>query len=227
MRFFFRNKVPAATNVLIIESVPPEVTGRAMAGLRKLFPKARFHLLTCFPVPSSHHYSSVYEVDKYPGWKAKLALLFRLRKKRWGIMAILCTGQRILLSWKICALLLIPSKTLIVNENADFFWLHWKNWKILLQLSASRLGLNIQIRKPLVTFFRSLFFPFTLLFLLLTALFLYSRHWYRMALWRVSPPPDRLTAASESHPSPGSSTMTNTPRPSEEQSPVLHDTQKP
>lgn len=226
MRYFFRKKVPAARDVLIIESGSPEVTGRAMAGLRKLFPKARFHLLTCFPVPSSHHYSSVFEVDQYPDWKAKLALLHRLRKKRWGILTILCTGQRILLPWKISALLMIPSKTLIINENSDFFWLHWENWKILVQLSASRLGLNIQIKQPLILFFRALMFPFTLLFLLLTALFLYSRHWRRMALWRVFPRSGIIPSPPISNAPLGPSSMADTQHSAEAQSPVLHDTPK-
>ena len=193
MRYFFSKKVPAAKDVLIIESGPPEVTGRAMAGLRKLFPKARFHLLTCFPVPTSHPYSSVFEVKKFHDWKAKLALLHDFRKKRWGVMAMLCTGQCILLPWKIYALIMIPSKTLIINQNSNFYWLHWENWKILFHLADYRPGLNIQIKQPMVTFFRSLCFPFTLLFLLLTAFFLYSRHWYRMAVRRISPPPPDLT----------------------------------
>ena len=86
-------------------------------------------------------------------------------------------------SWKMLALLLVPAKTLIINENGDFFWFDWQNRGKLRQFMQSRW---VIIRKEfLLTMLRALAFPFTVLFLLATAARLYARRWRRMLLWKI------------------------------------------
>ena len=86
-------------------------------------------------------------------------------------------------SWKVLALLLVPAKTLIINENGDFFWFDWQNRRTLRQFLQSRWGVFRQ--EFLLTILRGLAFPFTILFLLANASWLYARRWRRLLLWKI------------------------------------------
>ncbi|MBI4458678.1 MAG: hypothetical protein HY648_01300 [Acidobacteria bacterium] len=184
--------MPTASDVLVIESGSPEVARRALAGIRRIFPGARYHLLTCLPDPPPIRFDTVFRASDYPSGWSKLRLLLSFRRKGWEVIAILCTGEGILWRWKVLALALVPAKVLVVNENADFFWLHWENWRTLQQLLASRWGMGWAVRwevnlgGPYSIAFHVLVFPFLLLFLLFTAAFLYARRWWRLAAWRIT-----------------------------------------
>ena len=187
MKYFFRRKFPEAADVLLIESGSPDVARRALGGIRKILPRARYHLLTCWPDPPSGIFTSVSQAADYPSGWAKVRLLVSLARRKWRVLAILCTGESVLWRWKMLALGLFPAKVLIVNENADFFWLDWDNRRTLRRFLAIRWGVNRD--EVLSTALRALVFPFTLLFLILTALFLYARRWRRLLLWRLRPRP--------------------------------------
>ncbi|MBI1956214.1 MAG: hypothetical protein HYS38_07445 [Acidobacteria bacterium] len=189
MKYFFRKKVPLAHDVLFIESGSPEVTRRVLEGIRQIFPDARYHLLTCWPDAPSVRFDTVFRASEYPSGWSKLRLLLTIRRKGWEVMAILCTGERILWRWKMLALALIPANVLVVNENADFFWLHWGNWRTLRQLLAVRWAANLG--GLFWTALRALAFPFTLLFLLFIAAFLYTRRWWRLAIRKFYARPSR------------------------------------
>lgn len=197
MKYFFRHKTPAARGVLLMESGSPEVSRRALEGIRQIFPQARFHLCTCWPDPVPGQFASVYRVTDYPSLWGKLRLLLSFRKNRWDVLAILCTGEPVMWPWKTVALFLLPAKVLIVNENADFFWLDWKNRKTLRRFLAIRWGVNQ--KEFLFTILRALVFPITLLFLLATTGFLYARRWRRLTIWKIR---ERLAPKPQPSPSP-------------------------
>jgi len=183
MKYFFRRKFPDADDVLVIESGSPEVARRALGGIRDIFPRARVHLLTCWPDPPDGFLTDVFRTADYPsGWE-KVRLLLSFARRRWRVLAILCTGEPILWRWKMLALGLLPAKVLIVNENADFFWLDWDNRKTLRHFLAIRWGVNRD--EILATLFRALVFPMALLILLATAGYLYARRWRRLLVWRI------------------------------------------
>jgi len=166
-----------------MESGSPDVAQRALEGIRKIFPRARYHLCTCQPVSSAATFSSVFQVTDYPtGWE-KLGLLFSFWRKRWEVLVILCTGEPLLWRWKILALAVLPAKVIIVNEHADFFWLDWENLATLRRLMGIRWGVNLD--ELLFTLLRAVAFPFTLLLLLATAGFLYMRRARRLFFWKV------------------------------------------
>src|SRR5579884_1871662 len=164
MKDFFRRRVPVPGDILLIESGSPDVALRATAGIRKFFPKARFHLCTCFANSVAEGYESVYRVTEYPGTWKKLGLLFAFRRRPWDVLVILCTREPILWRWKALAALLIPAKVLIVNENADFFWLDWANRRAMRLLLSHRWGVNLE--QSFYTLLRALIFPVTFLILL-------------------------------------------------------------
>src|SRR5262249_49862777 len=96
---------------------------------------------------------------------------------------ILCTGEPIMFYWKMLAAILLPSKVLVINENADYFWLDVGHRKNLRQLLGDRWGVNLE--EVFWTLLRAIVFPATLLILLLTAFFLYARRWWRLLSWKI------------------------------------------
>lgn len=179
-------------DVFLIESGSPAVGLRVLDKLREIFPGASYHLLTCWPetadaprFPPAGPYHSLFRASDYPSSLDKLRLLVSLARRRWRVLVILCTGEEVLWRWKMLALFLFPSKVLIANENADFFWLDWTHRRNVRQFLASRVGVNRD--EIAATILRALVFPFTLLFLLLTALYLYSRRWRRLLLRKLRP----------------------------------------
>ena len=189
MKYFFRRKLPSTVDILLMESGSPEVARRALAGIRKVFPSARYHLCTCQADPPLAMFSSVFRVTDYPtGWK-KLGLLFSFWRRGWEVLVILCTGEPILWRWKMLALVLLPAKVLVVNENADFFWLDWGNRGTLRRLLGIRWGVDLE--EFFYTLLRALVFPLTFLFLISTAGFLYMRRAWRLLLWKIHGLPPR------------------------------------
>jgi hypothetical protein len=179
MKYFFRRKIPLAKDVLFIESGSPGVVSKALPRIRNIFPAARCHLCTCWPDAPGPGFTSVFRATDYPSTWNKLNLLLSFRRKRWEVLAVLCTGEPFLWRWKVLAILLLPAKVLIVNENADFFWLDWDNQSRLRRFLGIRWGVNRE--EFFSTLGRVLVFPGTLLILLSTALFLYARRWRRLA----------------------------------------------
>ncbi|MBI4461180.1 MAG: hypothetical protein HY648_14125 [Acidobacteria bacterium] len=185
MKYFFRTTIPSVHDVLLIESGSPKVVERSLGGVRRIFPGARYHLLTCQADASSRPFDTVFRSSDYPSWWSKLLLLLSFRKKGYEVVAVLCTKERILWRWKMLALAVIPAKVLIINENADFFWLHWRNWRTFRQLVSVRWGMAAKLRALCSGALHALLFPFLLLFLISNAAFLYARRWGRLALWKA------------------------------------------
>ena len=183
MKYFFSARVPAPTDILVLESGPREVAAQALRGIRAMFPQARYHLCTCWPETPQENFATICRVADFPSGRDKLRLLWSFRRQRWPLLVVLCTDSPILWRWKALALLLQPAKVLIVNENADFFWLQWGNRGILRQLLRTRWGL------PTGALFRTtlaaLLFPVTFLVLVATAAVYYARRWRRLLLWKI------------------------------------------
>lgn len=180
---FFQSAVPPARDILLIESGSQDIFRRGLAGIRRTFPEARLHLLTCWPDPPPGPLTSLHRVRDYTSRRDKLRLLRSLRKQPSDVLAVLCSKEPVMFSWKMLAILLIPAKTLIINENGDFFWFDWQSRGALRQFLQSRWGLLSH--EFLLTLLRAFAFPFTILFLLANAAWLYSRRWRRLLLWKL------------------------------------------
>jgi hypothetical protein len=183
MTRFLRGAVPPAHDVLLIESGSQALFRRGLEKIRCAFPDARLQLLTCWPNVDAQPYSRVYSVQEYASRRDKLALLYLLRKTPPDVLGVLCSAEPIMSAWKLLALLSLPSKVLIINENGDFFFLDWPNRSALRQFLQSRW---VIIRKEfLLTVLRALVFPLTVLYLLANAARLYLRRWYRLIFWKL------------------------------------------
>jgi len=183
MKGFFQDAVPPARDILLFESGSQDIFARALGAIRQSFPQARLHLVTCWPDSPPGPFASLHHVRDYRGTGDKLRLLASFRKNPADILVVVCSKEPVMYAWKMLALLAVPSKTLIINENGDYFWLDWHNRRTLRRFMQSRW---VIVRKEfLLTGLRAIAFPFTLLFLLANAAFLYSRRWRRLLLWKI------------------------------------------
>ena len=183
MKGFFRDDVPSARDILLFESGSQHVFARALGSLRQSFPEARLHLVTCWPDTPPGPFANLYRVRDYPSRGDKVRLLSAFRKTPADVLVVVCSRERVMYAWKMLALFWVPAKTLIVNENGDYFWLDWHNRRALRQFLQSRW--SIMRKEYLLTVLRAVVFPLTLLYLLANAAFIYARRWRRLLLWKI------------------------------------------
>jgi len=183
MRYFFRRAIPPLTRVLLVESGSRSLASRFVPHFLSRFGHEveQLDVVTCFPgVPEGFPGSgNVYRTQPYASWSQRLSFLRQLRRRGYTVAAILCSGEPVLLKWKLVLAAALPVKVLIVNENCDYFWLDWGSWRIIRQFLAYRLGLSgIGLASTLG---RLLVFPFVLLYLVLYTACVHLRR--RMRAW--------------------------------------------
>jgi hypothetical protein len=146
MRFFFRRRVPELERVLLIESGSRHILEAFLRRFQANHPEVRgFDLVTCFdgvPSPLESRGARVWRVSDYGGAAARRRLLRELREAGHPAAAMLCSGEPIMTRWKWALAALLPVKVLVVNENADYFWLDRSNWKIIRHFVLFRAGLT-------------------------------------------------------------------------------------
>ncbi len=165
------------TRILLVESGPRELGGKAAARLKAVFPQARIDLLCCVG-GAPDGVERTWRVQDYAD--RRWALLRELRRERHAVAAVLMGGDAIMASWRWAALALLPAKFLIVNEHGDFFWLDRGHIGPLMQFFQHRSGLGGE--SVLRTLWRILAFPFVLAYLLAYAAYVHTVRAVRMAL---------------------------------------------
>ncbi len=136
----------------------------------------RIDLVTCYPgspqgLDEAH--SKVWRVWEYTGRERRKELYRELRERGYDIICILCTGEPIMTKWKWSLAWQMPAKVMIVNENSDWFWLDYSNWRTVRQFMLYRSGLTGA--NAVSTLGRLLIFPFTFLWLLTFAAWVHLR----------------------------------------------------
>jgi hypothetical protein len=185
MRWFLSRAVPEPTRVLVVESGPRAVAERLIPRLREVFgAQTPIDLLTCLPsdpvsLPGAGS-PQVWRVTDCPDRRSRWRLLREIRSRRHAITAVVCANSPLMSSWRTAALLLFPSKFLIVNENADFFWLDRGHWRNLLQLWMHRSGVFEESAVRAAA--RLAAFPFTLLYLLAYAAWVHAVRGVRLVV---------------------------------------------
>jgi hypothetical protein len=180
MRWFLSLGAPPLTHLLVVESGPREVAERLIPRLREVFgAQIPIDLMTCLPTlpnslpaASGEHGPRVWRVTERRDRRARWGLLREIRARRYPVTAVLCANSPLMASWRTAAFLLFPSKFLIVNENADFFWLDRGHWRNLLELLLHRSGIFEESAVRAVA--RLVAFPFTLVFLLAYAAWVHA-----------------------------------------------------
>src|SRR3712207_395542 len=151
--------------MLMVESGPRELLENL---LPNLYPHWRhIDLITCYGgAPSSFQQDrgDVFHVADHQGKQARARLYAELRARKYGGIGIICADLPIMTKWKWALALQVPAKLFVVNENGDFFWADYTNWRIIVHFVLFRAGLTGAEAVPTLT--RLALFPFTLLFLL-------------------------------------------------------------
>lgn len=187
MKWILSGRIPDPTRILLVESGTRTALERAMASMHRHFPAAQFDLCTCFPgLPQAAPVQQVWRVTEARSVGAKLALARRIAATRPPIAALIFSGEPIMFNWKLLLLLLLPSKTIIINEHGDFFWLDRKHLSVLRSFVGARLGVGGDALFRAI--FQVLLFPFVFVYLAGYAVVTYLARWTRLLVWKVSRP---------------------------------------
>lgn len=168
MRYFFRRRVPEFSRVLLIESGSRHIAERLLPVLYERPGLERLDLVTCFPgLPAGFDAAAgrVWRVTDYPDRASRARFLRELAAERHRIAVVLSTGEPIMTKWKWLLVARLPVKVLIANENCDYFWLDYSNWRIMRHFVLVRLGLSGA--GAVSSLGRLAVFPFTLGYLVL------------------------------------------------------------
>lgn len=135
-------------------------------------------LVTCYDGEPQGFTGKVYNINDYGGGAGREKLLREIAPRGYAVAAILCSAEPIMTKWKWWLAWRLPAKIIIINENADFFWLDRGQWRLILHFVLFRAGLTGAAAVPALA--RLLFFPVTLTYLLLYAAVVHLRRRIRM-----------------------------------------------
>ncbi|MBI3679023.1 MAG: hypothetical protein HY235_01225 [Acidobacteria bacterium] len=176
MRLFLSRRIPEFTRLLLIESGSRYILDNLLPGLYQIYKdKLQVDLVTCFQgEPAGLRQSArIYRVWDYPDSSSRERLLRELRAHHYTVCGIICSGEPVMTKWKWWLALRIPAKVFILNENGDYYWFDYSNWRMMLHFVFFRLGLTGADAVTTIT--RLLMFPFTLCYLLLYAAIIHLR----------------------------------------------------
>jgi len=133
-------------------------------------------LLTCLPeAPQGFRpeQGRLLRSQDYRGGRERRRLLRELRARRHTVIAIVCSNEPLLKKYKWTLAALLPAKLLVINENADYYWVDRGSLRTIRAVMAHRAGISgMGLGRMLV---RALVLPFLLAYLLLFAAGLHIR----------------------------------------------------
>jgi hypothetical protein len=175
LRDFFTRKIPPLTKVLLIESGSRHLFERFIPSLYELHgDQLQIELLTCYAgVPAGFRDGAVFNVNDYRGREGRKRLYAELATRGYTVAGMICSGEPIMMKWKWAIAARLNAKFFVLNENCDYFWMHWERWRIMLHFMLFRAGLTGGAAIPTIA--RLLFFPVMLLYLILYAGFVHLR----------------------------------------------------
>jgi hypothetical protein len=183
MRYFWTRRDRPITRILLIESGSRSLVEKLLPVLRaNMSADAPVDLVTCFSgLPAGLGPDTVvFRVSDYGTPERRRELVRTLRTRNYGVMGMICSAESIMTKWKWLIAARVPAKFFIINENADYFFVHRDNLPVIRRFTAVRLGLAGA--GAVRTFARLLFFPCSVLYLILYALAVHARRRMRLAL---------------------------------------------
>ena len=176
LRYFFSRHVPDARRVLLVESGPRHLIEDILPGLYTQPVNQRVDLFTCFsglPRGFDTGRGEVFRTHDYQGRAARRRLYAMLRHRGYDILGILCADTPVMAKWKWALAWQVPAKVFILNENCDYFWFDYTQWRTMLHFLLFRAGLTGA--EGAATVARLVFAPFVLLYLLGFAAYIHLR----------------------------------------------------
>src|SRR5206468_10469806 len=93
-------------------------------------------------------------------------------------IGIICSGEPVMTKWKWMLAARIPAKLFVLNENGDYFWVQWSEWKTIRHFILFRAGLSGA--GAVTTIARLVLFPFMLMYLIGYAAAVHTRRRLRL-----------------------------------------------
>ena len=177
MRYFLSRDFPATDAILLVESGSRKVLEGLIPHLLEVWgEEIHLDLMTCYsrePAGLPEGRSRVYRTSDYRAPGARAKLYSELKKNRYGMMGIVCSGEPIMTKWKWALAARLPAKVFVINENGDYFWLDRGHLKPIREFMMERAGLAGA--GAVRTLARVVSFPFTLVYLLIYAATVHMR----------------------------------------------------
>ena len=177
MRYFFTQRQPVGSRILLVESGARYLLEGLISGIRKTYGDSiPVDIVTCYAglpdgfVPAT---TTAFRVTNYRGRAGRQRLYRELAANRYDIVGILCSAQPIMTKWKWALAFRLPAKVFVLNENGDYFWLDRGHFAAIRHFILFRAGLAGA--DAVRTLARVILFPFTLFYLLLYAAAVHSR----------------------------------------------------
>jgi hypothetical protein len=168
LRHFLSPNIPDGPRILLIESGPREVIEQVILHLRDLFGQdVEMDLVTCYAGEPVGFRGRIFNVNDYGGAAGRKALWADLVQRKYGAAGVVCAAVPIMTKWKWWIAYKAPAKIFIINENADYFWLDRAHLRQSRKFVTHRLGISGSAAAP--SLLRLVFFPVTLVYLLLYA----------------------------------------------------------
>ena len=168
MRYYFRRRIPPFDRVLLVESGSRHIAENMLPLLRRNHGEhVGIDLVTCYggDLPAGYPAGTrVFQISEYPGRAGLRHLFGELAAQSYSILGVICSAEPIMTKWKWAIAARLPAKVFIVNENGDYFWLDYSNWRISAYFLLFRAGLAGP--GALRSLARLALFPFTLAYLL-------------------------------------------------------------
>ena len=99
--------------------------------------------MTCYaglPAGIRGRNTRVYRVTDYRGREGRRRLYRELRRNRYALVGIVCSGEPVMAKWKWALALRLPAKVFVINENGDYFWLDRKHLEPIRRICAVARG---------------------------------------------------------------------------------------
>jgi hypothetical protein len=165
---FFTRRFPPFDRVLLVESGSRHLTEGIIPHLREVCgDQIDIDVITCYAGTPEGIRDQVYRVSDYSGAEGRARLMKELAARRHTVLGIVCSGEPIMTKWKWMLAARVPAKLFVLNENGDYFWIQWNNWRVILHFILYRAGLSGA--GAVRTVARLALFPFTVLYLILYA----------------------------------------------------------
>lgn len=169
------------SRVVLVESGPRPLYDGFVGDLYEIHGQhIQVDLVTCYtghPQGFRVEQGRIWRVQDYRGWDGAKRLAREVRERKPTVVGILCAGVPVMAKWKWMLAAALEAKLFVMNENGDYFWVDYSNWKLILHFMAVRAGMSGDngIWLPL----RMLVFPFGLAFLAAYAAWMHTRRWMR------------------------------------------------
>lgn len=168
LRLFLSQRIPHFDRVAIVESGSRQLLEDLLPGLYELYgPQLQIDLITCYagaPAGFRSDRGRLWRITDYPGPAGRARIVHELQARHHSIIGILCSNEPIMTKWKWMLALRLPAKLFVLNENGDYFWVDYGNWRTLLHFVLFRAGLKGP--DAVVTLGRLLSFPLAFIYLL-------------------------------------------------------------